>query len=135
MTKTEQIAAAVTAALQGAGLSVRLSTDKLYSYEDLPAIVVVVGSESPRPVAGVGYVYWDLSVSLLIGAEGTSPTLAPEAARAAAHAALYADRTLGGTVVDLSASSVNRQIDVDNPALGITDASYNILYRQLEGQL
>jgi hypothetical protein len=135
MTKTEQIAAAITSALQRAGLSVRLSTDKLYSYEDLPAIVVVVGAESPRAAAGVGFVYWDLSVSLLIGAEGDSPTLAPEVTRAAAHAALYTDRTLGGAVIDLSAAAVNRQIDVDNPALGITEASYQILYRQLEGQL
>lgn len=135
MTKTEQIAGAITAALQGAGLTVRLSTDKLYSYEDLPAIVVVVGAESPRPVVGIGYVYWDLTVALLIGAEGDSPTLAPEATRAKAHAALYADRTLGGIVIDLSAGSVNRQIDVDNPALGISEAAYIIQYRQLENQL
>jgi hypothetical protein len=135
MTKTEQIATAITAALQGAGLTVRLSTDKLYSYEDLPAVVMVVGAESPRPVTGAGFVYWDLTVSLLIGAEGDSPTLAPEATRNTLHNALYADRTLGGAVVDLSAAAVNRQIDVDNPALGITDASYNILYRQMEGSL
>jgi hypothetical protein len=76
-----------------------------------------------------------LTVALLIGAEGESPTLAPEATRAAAHAALYADRTLGGLVIDLTASTVNRQIDVDNPALGIAEASYHIQYRQIEGQL
>jgi hypothetical protein len=135
MTKTEQIAAAITAALHAAGLTVRLSTDKLYSYEDLPVIVLVVGAETPRAVVGGGLVPWDLTVSLLIGAEGASPTLAPEPTRATAHTALYADRTLGGLVIDTVAASVNRQIDVDNPALGITEATYNISYRTTEGTL
>jgi hypothetical protein len=135
MTTTEQIADAITAALTGAGLAVRLSTESLYSYEDLPVIVLVMGSETARPTAGVGYVYWDLSVSLLIGADGDSPTLAPESVRAQAHAALYADRTLGGVVIDLTVSAVNRHIDADNPALGIAEAIYKIQYRQLEGQL
>lgn len=135
MTKTEQIVGAISAALTSAGLSVRKTTEKLYSFEDLPAIVVLVGSESPRPVVGLGFVYWDLSVSLLIGADGDSPTLAPETTRATAHAALYADRTLGGLVIDLTVAAVNRQIDAENPALGITEATYQILYRQMEAQL
>lgn len=135
MTKTQQIIGAIRAALEHAGLTVRDDTDALYSFEDKPCVVIVAGSESPRPTAGVGYVYWDLSVSLLIGAEGDSPTLAPEPTRTTAHAALYADRTMGGVVIDLTAAGVNRQIDTENPALGITEAVYKIQYRQLEGQL
>lgn len=133
MTRTEQIAAAITDRLEAAGLAVRQTTERLYSFEDLPAIVVVVGTETPRPVASVGYVYWDLTVALLIGADGDSPTIAPETTRAAAHAALYADRTLGGLVIDLTAGAVNRQIDAENPALGIAEATYHIQYRVLEG--
>ena len=131
MTKTAQIAAAIAAALTAAGLRVRQSTDALYAFEDMPAIVLVLGSETPRPVFNAGYVYWDLTVSLWIGAEGDSPTLAPESVRGAVHAALYADRTLGGVVVDLTASTVNRQIDAENPALGVAEATYSIQYRQL----
>lgn len=132
MTKTEQIVAAISAALVGAGLTVRLDTEALYSFEDLPAIVVDVGTESPRQVFGQGFVYWDLTVSLFIGATGASPKLAPEATRLSAHVALYSDRTLGGNVIDITAQAVNRQIDAENPAMGITEAVYFIQYRALE---
>jgi hypothetical protein len=135
MTKTEQIMAAITAKLTAAGLKVRTDTEVLYSFEDLPVIVLDAGSETPRPVVGQGFVYWDLSVSLFIGADGASPKLAPEATRQAAHTALYADRSLGGVVIDLSASTVNRLIDPDNPSLGITEAVYLIQYSQLESTL
>lgn len=135
MTKTEQIAAAISAALTAAGVNVRLDTEALYSFEDLPAVVVDIGSESPRPVFNGGFVYWDLSISLLIGAMGASPKVAAEATRLMAHTALYADRQLGGLAVDLVASTVNRQIDAENPAMGVTEAVYLIQYRQLESQI
>jgi hypothetical protein len=135
MTKTAQIAAAIAAALTAAGLVVREDTDALYSFENLPVIVVDIGSEAPRGVFGQGYIYWDLSVSLFIGAAGAAPKVAAEPTRLAAHAALYADRTLGGLVVDMAASTINRQIDAENPAMGITEVIYLIQYRQLEGQL
>jgi hypothetical protein len=135
-TKTEQIVNEIVQVLASAGIRTRSDTDALYSFEDAPAIVVDVGHETPRPVTGAGgYVYWDLAVTLFIGAEGATPKLAPEATRLQAHQALYADRTLGGLAVDLTAAGVDRQIDQDNPALGVTGASYHIQYRQLEGQL
>jgi hypothetical protein len=135
MTKTEQIAAAISAKLTAAGLRVRLDTEALYSFEDLPAIVVDIGPESPRPLFNAGYVNWDLSISLFIGAAGAAPKVAAETTRLTAHTALYADRQLGGLIIDITASTVNRQIDADNPALGITEAIYLIHYRALEGQL
>jgi hypothetical protein len=136
MTKTEQIAAAVMAALSGAGLRVRSDTLALYAFEDFPVVVLVLGHEAPSSVIGGGLmVTWTLQLSLFIGAEGAAPTLAPEPTRAAAHAALYADRTLGGLVIDTVAGGVNRQIDADNPAAGITEAAYTITYRQLEDAL
>jgi hypothetical protein len=136
MTKTEQIAAAITAALTGTGLRVRSDTTALYAFEDFPVIVPVLGQETPSGMVGGGrMITWTLQVSLLIGADGASPTLAPEPTRAAAHVALYADRTLGGLVIDTVAAGVNRQIDPENPAAGITEAAYTIIYRQLEDQL
>jgi hypothetical protein len=136
MTKTEQIVAAIVAILQAAGLNVRADTANQESFEDMPAIVVVIGDDTPRPdTFGGGYVKWDLSVTLIIVAEGGAPLLAPEPTRAAAHAALYADRTLSGLAVDLTVGPVTRSIDEANPALGVAQAVYNILYRQLEGQV
>jgi hypothetical protein len=136
MTKTEQIIRAVEVALAAAGLNVRTDTASQESFEDLPVVVVVAGADIPRAdTVGGAMVYWDLAVSLIIAADGPAPTLAPEATRAAVHAALYADRTLGGLAVDLTAGAVNRSIDEENPALGIAEATYNIFYRQLEGQV
>jgi hypothetical protein len=135
MTKTLQIFTAISTILINAGLTVRTDTEALYSFENFPVVVPVLGAESPSSRAGGLMIYWDLSISLFIGAEGTSPTVAPEATRLAAHTALYADRTLGGLVIDIVAGTVNRQIDADNPAAGIAEATYQILYRQLESQL
>lgn len=135
MTKTEQIATAISTALTSAGLNVRIDTEALYSFEDLPVIVVDLGSETPRPVFNAGFVYWDLSVSLFIGAMGAAPKVAAETIRGIAHAALYADRQLGALIVDIVASTVNRSIDAENPAMGITEAVYLIQYRSLEGNV
>lgn len=134
MTKTEQIAAAVANVLKAAGLNVRLDTDALYGFEDFPAIVVDVGNALPGALFGGAVQPWDLSVSLFIGAAGASPKLAPEPTRAAAHAALYADRTLGGLAQDIALTAVNRSIDEENPALGIAEAVYTIKFRQPEDQ-
>jgi hypothetical protein len=136
MTKTEQIVAAIVAQLEAAGLNVRTDTATQQSFEDLPVVVVLPGSDIPQPITYTGgYVNWELTVSLVIGADGAMPLLAPETTRATAHAALYADRTLGGRATDLMVGGVNRQIDEENPALGIAEATYTIRYRQLEGQL
>lgn len=133
MTKTTSIIAAIAAALAGAGLAVREDTEALYSFEEKPCIVVDCGDEFPDPVFNMGFVYWNLTVTLLIGADGALPKLAPEPTRAAAHAALYADRTLGGAVIDLVAGAISRSIDAENPAAGITQAVYTVKYRTMEG--
>lgn len=133
MTATANIIAAITAKLIAAGLTVREDTDALYSFEDKPCIVIDCGDEFPDPVFGQGFVYWNLAVTLVIGADGPVPKLAPESTRATAHAALYAERTLGGVVVDLVAGQVTRSIDAQNPAAGITQAVYQLKYRSLEG--
>lgn len=133
MTKTEQIIAAMAAVLTGAGLVVREDTDELHDFEDKPCIVLDCGDEHPDPVVGMGLVYWNLTVLLLIGADGEVPKMAPEPTRATAHAALYADRTLGGAVIDLAAGSISRSISEVNPACGITQVIYNLKYRTMEG--
>lgn len=132
-TKTVGIIAAISAALTGAGLTVREDTDALYSFENKPCIVIDCGDELPAPVLSTGFVYWDLSITLLIGADGIAPKLAPEPTRATAHTALYADRTLGGLVIDISVGQITRSIDPENPAAGITQVTYSIKYRALEG--
>lgn len=131
-TKTQSIITAIAAVLTGAGLTVREDTEALFSFEAKPCIVLDCGDEVCQPVVG-SMVYWDLTVTLTIGADGLVPKLAPEPTRAAAHAALYADRTLGGLVIDISVTQVNRAIDVENPAAGITQAAYLVKYRALEG--
>lgn len=133
MTKTQQIIAAMQAVLTAAGLTVRDDTAALYSFEDHPCILLDCGDEFPDPVVGMGYVYWNLTVLMLIGADGESPKMAPEPTRAAAHAALYADRTLGGAVIDLAVGPISRGIDEENPACGITQVTYNLKYRTMEG--
>lgn len=133
MTKTEQIIAAMQVALTSAGLTVRDDTDALYSFEDKPCIVLDCGDEYPDAGAGYGIADWNLTVVLLIGADGPVPKLAPEPTRAAAHSALYADRTLGGKVIDLSVGPISRGIDEENPACGITQVTYNLKYRTTEG--
>jgi hypothetical protein len=133
MTKTESIVAAIAAKLTAAGLTVREDTESLYSFEDHPCIVVDCGDESPTTVFNGGFVYWDLTVMLQIGADGPVPKLAPEPTRTAAHAALYADRTLGGLAIDLTVGPIQRGIDVENIACGITQVTYLVKYRALEG--
>lgn len=132
MTNTEQIVAAMRTALESAGLTVRDDTEAILSFEDGPCIVLDCGDEYPDPVVGMGYVYWNLSVQMLIGADGPVPKLAPEPARAAAHAALYSDRTLGGATVDIAVGPISRGIDEENPARGITRVTYNLKYRTME---
>jgi len=138
MTKTEQIMAAIKAALVGAGLNVpdltvRDDSDAARSFEDMPCIVLDCGDEYPEPVTGMGFVYWNLTVLVLVVADGPAPKMAPEPARAAAHAALYADRTLGGAVLDLAVGPISRGIDEENPACGVTQVTYNLKYRAMEG--
>jgi hypothetical protein len=133
MTKTEQIVAAMRAALTAEGLTVRDDTDALYSFENKPCIVLDAGDEYPDPVVGMGFVYWNLAVLVQIGADGPAPKMAPEPIRAAAHAALYADRELGGLVIDMSVGPITREIDEENPACGITRVTYNLKYRTMEG--
>jgi hypothetical protein len=134
-THVEQIHASITNILTTAGLTLRLDTDALYSFENKPVIVIDVGNETPDPVGTIGAVYWNLTIALLIGAEGPVPKLAPETTRKAAHAALYVDRSLGGLVVDIMAGPVNRAIDAENPAAGITEAIYQLKYRTQESVL
>lgn len=154
MTKTEQIMAALRAALTDAGQNVldpavqdvaepmesagddaivRDDIERPYSFQDMPCIVLDCGDEYPEAVVGMGYVYWNLEVQAVIAAEGLVPKMAPEATRAAVHAALYADRTLGGAVIDLTVGAVSRGIDAVNPACGITQVTYKLKYRTLEG--
>lgn len=132
MTKTEEIMLAIAAALLGAGLQVRDDTAALYSFEDMPCIVLDCGSEYPDSVVGGGFIYWNLEVILLIGATGSVPKLAPEETRKAAHEALYADRTLGAEVIDITVGPISRGIDEENPACGITQVTYNVKYRARE---
>lgn len=131
MTKTERIMAAIAAALTGAGLAVREDTEQFFSFEG-PRILIDCGDEYPE-AGGIGVVYWNLAVQVLIGAEGAVPKMAPESMRATAHTALYADRTLGGAAVDLVVGPIARGIDEENPALGITRVTYNLKYRTMEG--
>jgi hypothetical protein len=134
MTKTEQIIAVIKAALTAAGLNVRDDTEDLYSFEDGPVVVLDAGDEYPDPSSSISFTYWNLALQVVIGADGPEPKMAPEAARATAHAALYADRSLAGTVIDLSIGPISRGIDEENPARGITRVTYNLKYRTLEGQ-
>lgn len=135
MTKTEQIVAAIAAKLTAAGVPNRSDTANPYSFEDT-IVLIDCGNEQPNGVLdNVGFVYWDLTISLWIIAQSGTPKLAPEVLRAAAHIALYADRSLGGLIIDIQAGSVNRQIDQENPAAGITEAQYQIQYRALENVL
>lgn len=133
-TKTESIVGAALTALTNAGINARASTAEAYSFETMPVVVVDVSAESPTGRYGqaLGYVYWSLDLSLVIAAESTQPKLAPETTRQAAHAALYADRTLGGNAVDITAGTVTRQIDNENPAAGVTTCVYTIIYRCAE---
>ena len=135
MTQTETIAAQIATILGTAGLTVRDDTDALYSFEQKPCIVIDVGDELVDPVFGQGYIYWNLNFDLLIGADGENPKLAPEPTRKAAHEALYADRQLGlsNFVVDINVKQIQRAIDVENPAAGITRVAYQIKYRVEEG--
>ena len=133
MTATARIIAAIAAALTGAGLTVREDTESLYSFEDKPCVVIDCGDEYPGASFGGGVIDWNLTITLLIGADGPVPKLAPEPTRAAAHAAMYADRTLGGAVLDLVVGQITRSIDAENPAAGITQVVYTLKYRALEG--
>lgn len=130
-TKTESIVSAITSALTTAGLTVRTSTGAPWSFETMPVVVVDVGAERPEGVIGGagGLIYWNLDIVLLIAAEGATPKLAPETTRQTAHAALYADRTLGGIAVDILAGMVTRQFDDENPAAGIAQCEYTVKYR------
>ncbi|MES2126651.1 MAG: hypothetical protein V4463_05210 [Pseudomonadota bacterium] len=134
-TKAQSIITAMASALAGAGLNVRDDTDAIFNFENYPVIVLDCGDEVSSPVVGLGYVYWNLTVTLQIGAEGAAPKMAPEPTRATAHTALYADRTLGGAAIDLSITQVTRGIDQENPAAGITLATYLVKYRALEGTI
>ena len=134
-TKTEQIIAKVGALLTAAGIKNRTDTSNPYSFEDAPAIIVDCGNEVPEPVLSTGFVYWNLTISLWIIGQGATPKLAPETTRNTAHGALYADRTLGGLVIDIAVGQIIRQIDHVNPAAGITEAQYTIKYRAMEGTL
>lgn len=138
-TQTESIAAAIVALLTAAPQTpaagrVRTDTADPYSFEDTPAIVVDIGGETPdtQNVVSGGYIYWTLDVSLKVIAKGASPKLAPEATRQAAHQKLMADRTLGGLCIDVTQGPVSRSNDPDNPAAGIADCGYSILYRVQE---
>jgi hypothetical protein len=148
MTKTESIMEAMKAALAGAGLDVldpeapdaepaegqvRDDIEAPYSFGDMPCIVLDCGDEHPNPVVGMGWVYWNLSVVVIIADIGAVPKMAPEPTRAQVHSALYADRTLGGAVIDLEVGPVSRGIDPTNPACGITQVTYNLKYRAMEG--
>lgn len=133
MTKTEQIIAAMKAALAGAGLTVRDDTASTYGFEDMPCIVLDCGDEYPDAMSSIGFTYWNLTVLALVAAEGDVPKLAPEATRAAMHAALYTDRSLGGLALDLFAGPIARGIDEENPACGVTQVTYNVKYRIPEG--
>ena len=135
-TMTEQIVEAISTRLRNAGLPVR-DTDKSepYSFESqVPCIVVDAGDEMRPPATGIGFYNWTLTVSLWIVAEGPTPKLAPEPLRAQAHVAVYSpDRTLGGLVSDISVTAVHRSTSEENPALGLTEAIYEIMYRTPEG--
>jgi hypothetical protein len=132
MTKTEQIIVAMQTALTAAGLTVRDDTEGLYGFENKPCIVLDCGDEYPA-ASNIGVLDWNLTVLVLIGADGEVPKMAPEPTRAAVHAALYADRTLGGVVMDLTVGPITRGIDEENPACGITQVTYNLKYRTMEG--
>jgi len=153
MTKTEQIMAAIKATLAAAGLivldpeapegteaiepaddaTVRDDIERPYAFQDGPCVILDCGDEYPEPVVGMGWVYWNLEVLALIAAEGPVPKMAPEPTRAAVHSALYADRTLGGVVIDLAVGPISRGTDAVNPACGVAQVTYKLKYRTMEG--
>lgn len=136
MTHTEQIVVAICAGLGAAGINCRTDISNPFSFEDMPGIVVDCGNESPRPIFGSGAIDWDLSITLWVIAmadtSNPAPKLAPEPTRKTAHEWLMANRNLGGLVMDINPSSVNRVIDPENPAAGVTEAVYRIQYRTQE---
>lgn len=137
MTRTTDILNAIVTRLTNASISARTNTAAEFSFEDMPIVVVDIQGEHPVPVIGGagGLIYWDLAVCFYVAAMGATPKLAPETTRQAMHVALYSDRTFGGLAIDIVAGVVNRRIDNDNPAAGITECHYTVKYRIGESTL
>lgn len=138
-TKVEALISAIQSGLIGAntpaGSRILTGIPDNWAFGDMPSVVLDAGGEKPQPVFGQGFMYWSFDVVLKIIATGPAPKLAPEATRAACHGYLYRDRTLGNLAQDIVAGQVIRSIDVDNPAAGITEATYTITYRTQESTL
>lgn len=102
-TKREDILTAITTALAGtAGVSGRMyrSRQEAFSRQESPSIIIEPMSDRIEPVSN-RRIDWTLMVGITVYARGLVPDQVADPIVGAIHAALMADRSLGGLTMDL----------------------------------
>lgn len=96
---------------------------------DLPAIAVELGDESAPQRMLIGALDRTLQVKVSVITAGDDATTAADAVVAEAHRRLVADLTLGGLAMDVIQGAIQRQRDVLEKPVLITELNYQVEYR------
>lgn len=131
--KRESILAAIADALDGAtdaGSRIYRSRVEAFSRTEAPAILCEPREDSAQdPPISNCHIDWRLTVDVIVYTRGPIPEQLAAPVIVDAHAALLADRTLGGLAMDIWPVSVQHQRDQADAAAGWTICSYVVRYR------
>jgi len=132
-TKRENILAAIATTLAGvASVSGRVyrSRQEAFSRQESPSIIIepVSDTSSSAPVS-TRSIDWTLSVAITVYARGLVPDQAADPVVEALHAALMADRSIGGLAMDLWPVACEPQFDKADLATVWVVNTYQVRYR------
>lgn len=129
--KREQIMAAVFAKLQAMSSptgGVFRSRVEALSRTQTPAVCLEPSSDQADP-SMVGVIDWSLLIRVAIVVRGQYPDQLADPVIAETHAALLADKSLGGLSMDLEPTSVNFELLNGDQPVGVISLGYQISYR------
>lgn len=140
-TKAEQIAEAIQALLLAAPQTpagTRVYRSRAVLDQELrgavPAIAINKASDLLHSES-VGQTRWLLTVEVAVLARGDDPDAAVDPTLEAVHGKMYADRTLGGLALDVTAGSAQYVRHADPPEACTVVREYRVLYQTTEAGL
>lgn len=127
--RREQIVAAIAATLAGT-VPIYRTRVEAFQRSEAPAIVVEPGPDTsgPEPVSTCR-IDWTLQVLIAVHTRGGIPDQTADPIISDIHAALMADRTIGGLAMDIWPVSVDPQFDKADSTSCWTVCTWRVRYR------
>lgn len=134
--RREQILAKMVALLEAGnvGAPVERSRTNAISRAQSPRVIVLASSDiASQPF--VPYLHWALSAHVVVYVRGAEPDVLADPIITAAHAALMADQTLGGMVMNIMPASTHFELSDADDGACVATCTFTITYRTTQQDL